>query len=78
MKTIVLLEDVFFEKLGDNYILQSKHSERYCLVNSDAHCMISMLPQMTETEKDELYRSNTDFWDALAANGIVLVEDYMS
>ena len=40
--------------------------------------MISMLPQMTETEKDELYRSNTDFWDALAANGIVLVEDYMS
>ena len=50
MKTIVLLDDIFFEKLGDDYILQSKHSERYCLINSDAHSMISMLPQMTDTE----------------------------
>lgn len=40
--------------------------------------MISMLPQMTDTEKDELYRSNIDFWDTLAANGLVLVEDCMS
>ena len=78
MKTIVLLDDIFFEKLGDDYILQSKHSERYCLINSDAHSMISMLPQMTDTEKDELYRSNIDFWDTLAANGLALVEDCMS
>lgn len=77
MKTIVLLDDTYFEKLGDNYILQSKHSERYCLVNSDAYCMISMLPQMTEIEKDERYRSNSAFWDALVANGIVSVEEHM-
>jgi len=77
MKTIILSDDTYFEKLGDNYILQSKHSERYCLVNSDAYCMISMLSQMTEIEKDELYRSNNAFWDTLAANGIVLVEERM-
>ena len=77
MKTIVLLDDVSVEKLGENYIFQSKHSDRYCLVNADAYYMISMLPKMTEIEKDEIYSSNITFWDTLIANGIVLVEDNM-
>lgn len=63
MKTIVLSDDIYIEKLDGNYILQSKRSARYCLVNSDAYCMISMLPQMTDIEKDELYRSNTTLMD---------------
>lgn len=76
MKIIVLLDDICIEKLDNNYIFQSRHSDRYCLVNSDAYYMISMLPHMTAVEKDEIYRSNTTFWDTLIANGIVLVNEY--